>query len=244
MKFLEDLSQLEPIILPEVEEDDVSFDKYEEISRVGFEEFSAEYNGEIDEGPHDSSKSDLGLVTRRVRDREGCYALLQVRWDQNWGRWMWSVEAAVEGAGSWEAAEAALLERYAKAKLEYCEHGAYRTFLEELLPAPATIPPTALTARLFGEISSRAELGEALRADDFPLDIELGEYEFCKWVSSTFDGTSLVNVFEVQSAGEEVQYLAVWCSDGGVVVGFGGPWQSLSHAEANFRTLEGWTRHS
>ena len=137
MKFIEDCSEIEGLLLPKDDDEDadISSNIYEEIDRLMVKAHEvAHYENEIDDTMHLSWRSEKSLLVAQVPNRAGCYALLEVDWDDNYGMWMWSCEAAVEGARSRQMAGTAMLERYAMERLPNSGGGAYKEFLESLIP--------------------------------------------------------------------------------------------------------------
>ena len=244
MKFIEEFSEVEALLLPENDDEDAetSASKDEEIDRLAVNAHEvSEYENEIDDSPGHSWRSERSLLIAQVPDRADCYALLELDGDDNWGTWTWSCEAVVEGAPSRQAAATAMLERCARERLSNSGGGAYQTFLESLLSPPETVEPNELVSKLIQEAQGLIDGEESPGGDDFPMETELRENEQVVWVSSTFDGFALVNVFEVRCVSQPTQFIALSHSDGGVVFRYDGPWASLEDAQASFTTEEGWT---
>ena len=99
-----------------------------------------------------------------------------------------------------------------------------------------------LVAALLAEAKSCADNEVAFCAEDFPQETELQTGQEVTWVSSTFDGLNLVNVYSVTDLGERPLFLGLSFGDGGVLVGADGPFQSLQETEAQYESPEGWTR--
>ena len=153
MKFIEDVTEIAALVLPQDDEDDEeaepSTDKYDEIERLPISaDLVAEYGNEIADSPHHSWLSDRSLFIVSVPGRTECYALLELDWDDNWCAWTWSCEAAVDDAPSSKAAEAAMLEKYARERLAHGGSSAYQAFLQSLLPAPSMTEPTEPVSKL------------------------------------------------------------------------------------------------
>lgn len=243
MKFIEDVTEIAEIVLPQDDEEaETGTNKYDEIDRLSVSaDEVAEYEDEIDGTAHGSWRFDLSLLVASVPDRSNCYALLELDWDDNWEAWSWSCVAVVEDAPSSQAAATAMLEQYAKERLPHSDGGGYERFLRGLMPPPETVQPNQLVLRLFQEASDLINGEESSGGDNSPSETELNDNEEVVWVSSTFDGSALINVFEVCSPSQTNQYIALAHSDGGVVVSCLGPWASLPDAEANFDT-DRWKR--
>jgi hypothetical protein len=61
-------------------------------------------------------------------------------------------------------------------------------------------------------------------------------------VTSTFARDTMIYIYAVSEPGKGTKFISSRHSDGGVVVGYGGPWQSLGAAKkANEPAPEGWT---
>jgi len=82
----------------------------------------------------------------------------------------------------------------------------------------------------------------SVSATDFPLDTELKAGQKVDWVSSTFDGFHLINVFAVIEQNSGTRFLALSHGNDGIVECVDGPFNSLDAAEAYYTTQEGWTR--
>ena len=82
----------------------------------------------------------------------------------------------------------------------------------------------------------------SVSATDFPLDTELKTGQKVDWVSSTFDGLYLINVFAVTEEGSRTRFLALSHGDDGILACVDGPFNSLDAAEANYTTQEVWTQ--
>ena len=101
----------------------------------------------------------------------------------------------------------------------------------------------SLIVALLSELDEHVSKRNSLSADQFPEDTLLDDDQKVSWVSSTFDGLHLINIYEVSAPGASPRYIASGHSDGGVVNFAAGPWDSLNAAEASFGDiLEGWTR--
>jgi hypothetical protein len=101
----------------------------------------------------------------------------------------------------------------------------------------------SLVASLLSELEERVSKELSLSADQFPEDTLLEDDEEVSWVSSTFDGLNMINIYEIGEPGASPRYIASGHSDGGVVVFAAGPWDSLDAAEASFGDIEeDWTR--
>lgn len=244
MKYIEEFPEIEALLLPDNDDEDAdtSAGKDEQIDRLPVIAHEiASYENEIDDSPHHSWRVDRSLFIAQVPDRADCFALLELDWDDNWGTWSWSCEAVVEDTPSRQAATTAMLERYARERLSNSGGGAYQGFLKSLLPPPETVEANELVSRLIQEVNGLIDDERSSGGDDFPVETGLRENEQVVWVSSTFDGLSLVNVFEVRCASQPTQFIALSHSDGGVVICYDGPWASLEDAQASFTTEEGWT---
>ena len=82
----------------------------------------------------------------------------------------------------------------------------------------------------------------SVSATDFPLDTELKTGQKVDWVSSTFDGRHLINVFAVTEQSSRTRFLALSHGNEGIVECVDGPFNSLDATEAYYTTQEGWTR--
>lgn len=101
----------------------------------------------------------------------------------------------------------------------------------------------ALIASLLSELEDFVSKELSLSADDFPQDTLLDDDQVVSWVSSTFDGLNMINIYEISEPGASPRYIASGHSDGGVVIFAAGPWDSLDAAEASFGYIdEEWTR--
>ena len=101
----------------------------------------------------------------------------------------------------------------------------------------------SLASSLLLELQDCVSEERSLSADSFPQDTILEEEQGVSWVSSTFDGLHLINIFEVSEGRAPPSFIASGHSDGGVVVFVGGPWGSRDAAEASFGEIdEEWAR--
>lgn len=81
-----------------------------------------------------------------------------------------------------------------------------------------------------------------LSAADFPQNTDLASDQAVHWVSSSFDGHFLINIFAVIDRHLVIGFVALRHGDGGVVLFVDGPFDQLDQAEAHYQTAEGWTR--
>ena len=98
-----------------------------------------------------------------------------------------------------------------------------------------------LLDRLFEEIEGLASEEIAFDADQFPQDIELAENEHVEWVASTFVDPAMIYLYKCWIDGANACFFSVYTSDGGVVAGGDGPWNSLKDGKASYAATEGWT---
>ena len=91
----------------------------------------ASFEDDVDHSPGLSWHTNLSIFVVPIPDVKGGFALLVLDWDDNWGRREWRCEAALGGAGSRDAATAALLE---KLRADYADGAspAFRAFLNSL----------------------------------------------------------------------------------------------------------------
>lgn len=100
----------------------------------------------------------------------------------------------------------------------------------------------SLVTSLLSELEDFVSKELSLSADDFPQDTNLDDEQIVSWVSSTFDGLHMINIYEVSTPGASPRYIASGHSDGGVVIFAAGPWDSLDTAEESFGDIpEEWT---
>lgn len=72
-------------------------------------------------------------------------------------------------------------------------------------------------------------------------DLSLSENESVEWVSSTYNGSHMVNIFKCISLSEPTCFVAIFQGDGGVIGYYEGPFESLDEAQNDIPTNEGWT---
>jgi hypothetical protein len=82
----------------------------------------------------------------------------------------------------------------------------------------------------------------SVSATDFPKDFDLTSDQRVDWVSSTFDGHHLINIFAVTEQRSIIGFLALRHGDYGIVEQVDGPFGGLDEAEAYFDIGGSWTR--
>lgn len=101
------------------------------LLRVEAQEVAA-FSDDIDHSPGLSWHIDFSLHVVRIPALPHAFALLKLDWDDNWGRWEWSCEVAIEGAISHDEATSTLLEIY-RASYIGDASGSFRGFLDNLV---------------------------------------------------------------------------------------------------------------
>lgn len=91
----------------------------------------AKFSTDIDYCPGISWHVDFTLYVAEVPNQPKAFALLKLDWDDNWGCWGWSCEAAIDGAPSLDEAKIDLLGIYKASQIEFAL-GSYREFLDNL----------------------------------------------------------------------------------------------------------------
>ena len=101
-----------------------------------------------------------------------------------------------------------------------------------------------LTKELLEELEGCLKREHA--ADGFPQNTPLDDGQSVELVSQTYFEDRLRNIYRVSQEGCPDQFISSAHSDGGVVVGYNGPWGSLIKAQAEICPAppEGWTAMS
>lgn len=141
IKFIEDKNGLIEGLLESIDydedlEEDPLSDFYEgkdaALEQLGVEAREvASFENDIDHSPGLSWHIDLTLFVAPIPAVEGGFALLNLDWDDNYGRWEWRCENALTGASSMEEARGYLLGKYKEFYIAGAE-GEFRDFLKSL----------------------------------------------------------------------------------------------------------------
>ena len=141
IKFIEDNSGLIEGLLESIDynedlEEDPLSDLYEgkevALEQLGVEAREvASFENDVDHSPGLSWHIDLTLFVSPIPAVEGGFALLNLDWDDNYGRWQWRCENALTGASSMEEARGYLLGKYKEFYIAGAEDE-FRDFLESL----------------------------------------------------------------------------------------------------------------
>lgn len=237
MIAIQDLSDIERLVLPlsDGEDQDDSVSKEDEIERLQVVAHEvASYESEVEDDPYHSWHFDWSLFIADVPGRSACYALLELDWDENWAAWTWSCQAAVKESPSREAAATAMLESYAKERLPGNAPGPYRDFLEGLLPREGIVIANQTVVKIFQTLRDFINGDVDLDGADFGAATALEDGEVIRLVSTNFDGSYLVSIFQVSSTVASDQFVATLQAEDGLILDYDGPWCSLENAELAF----------
>jgi hypothetical protein len=91
----------------------------------------ASFENDIDHSPGLSWHAEFTLFVAPIPTLEGGFALLNLDWDDNYGRWEWRCETALTGASSMDEAIGHLLEKYKDSYIAGAQDE-FREFLESL----------------------------------------------------------------------------------------------------------------
>ena len=72
-------------------------------------------------------------------------------------------------------------------------------------------------------------------------DLSFSENKSVEWVSSTYNGSHMVNIFKCISLSEPICFVAIFQGDGGFIGYSEGPFASLHEAQSYIPTDEAWT---
>ncbi len=127
--FIEDTERVLELLLPYKCELTCKDEQYDRLPDSAWE--VASFEDEVDHSPGVTWKIDITLFVLPLKGKLSGMALLELGWDDNWGRWEWRCPAAVSGSVTSELAEATLLAAYRDECLPNSE-GSYRNFLLDL----------------------------------------------------------------------------------------------------------------
>lgn len=96
--------------------------------------------------------------------------------------------------------------------------------------------------RLISELSDASNKDRSLDPFLFPEETSLEDNQRVEPICSTYTNQNMVNVYKVEDGTNSIFYIYSIHDDGGIVLGFGGPFASIDAAKSKFGEVEeGWT---
>ena len=98
-----------------------------------------------------------------------------------------------------------------------------------------------LCTRLLEELNDCIENERDFDCTIFPEDTRLEENEKVDWITQTFIEPHMINIYQVTDSKGSTNYISSDHGDGGIVVGAGGPWSTVTQAKNAYgEAPEGW----